>query len=458
MRFDKPVLLNVWKADDDWTGLKEKEERKKRQNRLNQRAYRLRNAPKDPTSAKQRPFRVERFRIAEVTSEITQKDETEASTLKSTIAHDALDPLDLTGSQAADEQGISTDYAAPTSDAMFPDHSIPQEALALLALDLNNPHSSVLSSASANYLHYLQLSRSTPYIQAEPPQPALTILDDALFQLKEEDPFAILKSRLLGNPFGCENSPTGSNFSAATSASQVLSSLDQVLVKRSHFPLSSDHHLLHLIHFNVFRALISNKLLLNDSTFLLRAGNGIVLPRHQNLCEGLTLVRAKDKKCIPPTLYPTTNQMSIAHSSWLNMFPFPRVRDNLIRHQKEFDHRDLCNDLFGELFFRNLQESQYQAAVADVWDSWEDNVTARRRGFIVWGEPWDIDSWEVTPGYLRKWSWTLEGCEDVIVASNKWRAQRGEPPLELITSSGPAEGTFRDINGIARNPQFLQLS
>ncbi|KUJ07102.1 uncharacterized protein LY89DRAFT_660834 [Mollisia scopiformis] len=312
IRFDNPKLSHVWKADDDWTGLKEKEERKKRQNRLNQRAYRVRNAPKDQPSNKRRAFRVERFRIT------------------------------------------------------------------------------------------------------DPPLP---------------------------NYFG-SNLAT-SIFNVAYTASQALSSLDHTLMNETYFPLSSDH-LLHLIHFNVFRALISNKLLLNDTTVLLRAGEEIVLPIHQNLCEGLTLVRTKNEKPIPRTLYPTTKQMSIAHSSWLNMFPYPQVRDNLIQHQKNFNHRDLCNDLFGELFFKNVQNSPYpnttsapNETASEVWETWEDDVTARRKGLIVWGEPWDVNAWEITPGFLKKWSWIIEGCEEIITASNRWRAQRDEPPLTYVTSSGP---------------------
>jgi hypothetical protein len=55
-----------------------------------------------------------------------------------------------------------------------------------------------------------------------------------------------------------------------------------------------------------------------------------------------------------------------------------------------------------------------------------DDYTAGRRGPITWGELWKIESWEVTPGILRNWGWALEGCNDLIQASNRWRAQRNK--------------------------------
>lgn len=51
------------------------------------------------------------------------------------------------------------------------------------------------------------------------------------------------------------------------------------------------------------------------------------------------------------------------------------------------------------------------------------------RGMLIWGEPWRIDGWEVTEGFLRKWGWLLKGCDEMIEASNRWRGLRGEEPL-----------------------------
>jgi hypothetical protein len=64
----------------------------------------------------------------------------------------------------------------------------------------------------------------------------------------------------------------------------------------------------------------------------------------------------------------------------------------------------------------------------------EDEVTAERKGLIVWGEPYDMRSWEATPGFLAKWSWAVEGCDDLIQSSNRWRQMRGEEPIRLSES------------------------
>jgi hypothetical protein len=37
--------------------------------------------------------------------------------------------------------------------------------------------------------------------------------------------------------------------------------------------------------------------------------------------------------------------------------------------------------------------------------------------------------WEVTEGFLRKWGFLLEGCDELIESTNRWRALRGEERL-----------------------------
>jgi hypothetical protein len=66
----------------------------------------------------------------------------------------------------------------------------------------------------------------------------------------------------------------------------------------------------------------------------------------------------------------------------------------------------------------------------------DDEVTAGRKGLIVWGEPHDMQNWEATPGFLAKWSWAVEGCDDLVESSNRWRLVRGEEPINLSESKG----------------------
>ncbi|PYH52360.1 uncharacterized protein BO96DRAFT_469387 [Aspergillus niger CBS 101883] len=64
----------------------------------------------------------------------------------------------------------------------------------------------------------------------------------------------------------------------------------------------------------------------------------------------------------------------------------------------------------------------------------EGEVTAGHKGLIVWGEPYDMQNWEATPGFLAKWSWAVDGCHDLVECSNRWRRMRGEEPIRLAES------------------------
>ncbi|KAE8353484.1 hypothetical protein BDV28DRAFT_157027 [Aspergillus coremiiformis] len=106
---------------------------------------------------------------------------------------------------------------------------------------------------------------------------------------------------------------------------------------------------------------------------------------------------------LPPALRPTAVQQSIPHHPWLDFFPHPRMRDNLIRAGDAFDDEQLCIDIMG------------------FWD-----VSTESCGLLVWGDPQDPESWEVSEEFIRKWPWVLWGCGDLLVSTNRWRAMRGE--------------------------------
>ncbi|KAH6976514.1 hypothetical protein BKA56DRAFT_589722 [Ilyonectria sp. MPI-CAGE-AT-0026] len=205
------------------------------------------------------------------------------------------------------------------------------------------------------------------------------------------------------------------------------------------FPLSSDH-LLHLIQYNVFRAFVSNKRTLNT-----RLADPTTCPLSGPVYDDTTLY--PPKLDIPPSLAPTTLQKTCYHSIWINIIPFPRVRDNLIRREGRFDQWEMMQDFVGDLMRSTPAPWQQGAPVSFtvpvpepkhplplLSGSDTDEVTAGRKGLIVWGEPHDMQSWEVTPGFLKKWPWAVEGCDELVEISNRWRMKRGEEPVRISMS------------------------
>jgi hypothetical protein len=110
----------------------------------------------------------------------------------------------------------------------------------------------------------------------------------------------------------------------------------------------------------------------------------------------------------PQNLQPTLVQREVLHHPWLDVFPFPRFRDNVIRAVDAdlMDDDDLCADI-AEMNF---------------------DGTARP-SLIVWGDPCDPSGWEASVLFLRKWGWLLRGCPEVLEATNRWRRTRGENEL-----------------------------
>jgi hypothetical protein len=151
------------------------------------------------------------------------------------------------------------------------------------------------------------------------------------------------------------------------------------------------------------------------------------------------------KRDIPPSLIPTVLQQTHDHSSWINVIPFPSLRDNLIRYEGRFDPWELMQDLVGDLLnstpvprrrdapvSANVPETQRPLTLSSGMDL--DEVTAGRTGLIVWGEPHEMKSWEATPGFLAKWACFAEGCDELVEISNHWRMKRGEEPIQLAMS------------------------
>lgn len=78
-------------------------------------------------------------------------------------------------------------------------------------------------------------------------------------------------------------------------------------------------------------------------------------------------------------------------------FPHPRMRDCLV----------LAGDF-------------------DIMAFWNSNADA---GLIIWGQPWDLQNWELSEGFLRKRGWTVQECPELMQSTNFWRTRRGERRL-----------------------------
>ncbi|KAJ5387320.1 hypothetical protein N7509_009861 [Penicillium cosmopolitanum] len=168
---------------------------------------------------------------------------------------------------------------------------------------------------------------------------------------------------------------------------------------RNDYSLGSPNvdQLLTLIQFNVFRALIDNTSVIRFTLDWL--DEDAISP----WCAG---VPESQISYYPPSLRPTSLQQDVCHHPWIDLFPIPQMRDNLLQKYGDFDEYALCNDL------------------VDFYDVSNDET-----GLIVWSNPWLPSGWEVSETFLRKWSWVVKGCDDLAKSTNYWRGIRGEEPL-----------------------------
>ncbi|PYI11803.1 hypothetical protein BO78DRAFT_101444 [Aspergillus sclerotiicarbonarius CBS 121057] len=201
-------------------------------------------------------------------------------------------------------------------------------------------------------------------------------------------------------------------------------------------PLPADN-LLHLIYYNVFWGFFQNKILLSQLTIALLPGPDRVEVVHQGNMYPMYSILVPTTPNIPDSLVPTQSQERLIHCSWIDLIPFPRIRENLITWEANFDHSEFVADLIGcfieGMAFSPPSSDLDPAATGNMvlLGGEDDEITASRKGLIIWGEPHRAESWEATPGFLRKWSWAVEGCDELIEFSNRWRVSRGEEPMSF---------------------------
>ncbi|PWY83695.1 hypothetical protein BO94DRAFT_468940 [Aspergillus sclerotioniger CBS 115572] len=160
-------------------------------------------------------------------------------------------------------------------------------------------------------------------------------------------------------------------------------------------------HLLTLTKINVHRALVENMAALGMDMNWMNAD--AVSP----FCTSQPWPPTSNT-IIPAHLRPTDIQCTVPHHPWLDFFPHPRMRDQLIAAGDGFDDEQLCTDIMG------------------FWSDEKDSP-----GLVIWGNPWEVGNWELSEGFLRKWGWAVRGCTELIRSTNYWRAMRGEKRLSM---------------------------
>ena len=195
--------------------------------------------------------------------------------------------------------------------------------------------------------------------------------------------------------------------------------------------------LLHLTQYNAFRGLLNNKMTLvgKVAAFAPELGHEVSMMREEGF--RFPIVLQPLEGALPSNLMPTELQKTFSHASWIDFVPFPQMRDNLIRWEGSFSHREFCEDVIGTTFihsdlFLGRTSAQDPPEVRKRWTvKFEDDSDTTKRGLVIWGDPHLPQNWEATLGFLQKWSWVAQGCDELIMSSNAWRGLRGEEPFCL---------------------------
>ncbi|KAH7087982.1 hypothetical protein FB567DRAFT_329477 [Paraphoma chrysanthemicola] len=178
-------------------------------------------------------------------------------------------------------------------------------------------------------------------------------------------------------------------------------------------------HLSLLVRYNVSSALRRNADILGVSSEYVKWDGLSPFPQNRDSLAALSSDKSAEW---PKNLHPTQMQRSIEHHPWVDVFPWPRLRDNMVQ---AFEHPDICD------------EDDMCRDVCEYDEHGSEPI------LVVWGDAWDPRSWEITPGFLKKWGWLLSGCDDFLEATNNWRARREEKPItrrqlfDAIQSSMP---------------------
>lgn len=117
-------------------------------------------------------------------------------------------------------------------------------------------------------------------------------------------------------------------------------------------------------------------------------------------------------RTVRPDLRPTEKQITSIHHPFVDILPFPVLRDNLIT----------CID------DASIDEDEFFYDALNGLICWGGaGISRRDKNGIGSGTPWDVRSWEAKEWFIQKWWFILGGEEGELVRQSRWwRSLRGE--------------------------------
>lgn len=167
------------------------------------------------------------------------------------------------------------------------------------------------------------------------------------------------------------------------------------------------------------------------ANFIIAADFPVLRTGTMNFCKIGVIRPLEQHLSLPHSLKPTQLQMNSPHPNWMDIFPFPDLRDNLIKKQLTFNHIELLQDLVGD-FVHVMPPTIPQESVLSSTKAENMYPLMEENGLILWGEPHLSESWEMTFSFWKKWSHITGECKELVRCSNSWRSSRGEQPLPIV--------------------------
>ena len=103
--------------------------------------------------------------------------------------------------------------------------------------------------------------------------------------------------------------------------------------------------------------------------------NGLILGL---CCSGVKIITSRAQPFtsnVPAILHPSPLQCAVSHFEWIDRFPFPRMRDNMI----------------------------LLAGLVDLAEFFSDFFTIKSFTLIEEGRSWDPSAWLIAPEFRAKW-------------------------------------------------------